>query len=130
MGAVSFVLAHDVARQRAVEAVKTATQGFSVKVAEPSRSLEQNAALWPLLQAFSTQKQWVVNGSLVSLSPDEWKDLLSASFSGEALRMAPLVGSPGMVVLGLRTSQMGKRRFSDFLDFINATAAELGVELV
>lgn len=129
MGAVSFVLAHDVARQRAVEAVKTAPQGFSVKVAEPSRSLEQNAALWPLLQAFSEQKQWVVNGSLVSLSPDEWKDLLSASFTGETLRMAPLVGSPGMVVLGLRTSQMGKRRFSDFLDFINATAAELGVGL-
>jgi hypothetical protein len=129
MGAVSFVLAHDVARQRAVEAVKTAPQGFSVKVAEPSRSLEQNAALWPLLQAFSTQKQWCVNGSLVSLSPDEWKDLLSASFTNETLRMAPLVGLPGMVVLGLRTSQMGKKRFSEFLDFLHATAAELGVEI-
>jgi hypothetical protein len=43
--------------------------------------------------------------------------------------MAPLVGSPGMVVLGLRTSQMGKKRFSEFLDFIHSTAAELGVEI-
>jgi len=129
MGAVSFVLAHDIARQRAVEAVKTAPPGFSVKVAEPSRSLEQNAALWPLLQAFSEQKQWCVNGSLVSLTPDEWKDLLSASFNNETLRIAPLVGSPGMVVLGLRTSQMGKKRFSEFLDFIHSTAAELGVAI-
>lgn len=129
MGALSFVLAHDVARQRAIYAVKTAPDGYSVRVAEPSRSAEQNAALWPLLEAFSRQRQWTVNGALVSLTPDEWKDLLSASFSQDSMRVAPLVGGPGMVVLGLRTSQMGKKRFSEFLDFIHAIAVDLGVDV-
>jgi hypothetical protein len=33
------------------------------------------------------------------------------------------------VVLGLRTSAMGKRRFSEFLDFIHASAVDLGVDV-
>ena len=129
MGAMSFVLAHDVARERAMQAVQAAPMGFSVRVAEPTRSVEQNAALWPLLDAFSVQKQWPVNGALMTLSAEEWKDLLSASFAQEQMRMSPLVGGPGMVMLGLRTSGMGKKRFSEFLEFIHAIAADLGVDL-
>lgn len=129
MGSMSFVLAHDVARERALQAVQAAPTGFSVRVAEPTRSVEQNAALWPLLDAFSVQKQWPVNGALMTLSAEEWKDLLSASFAQEQMRMAPLVGGPGMVMLGLRTSNMGKKRFSEFLEFIHSAAVELGVDL-
>lgn len=129
MGSMSFVLAHDVARERALQAVQAAPHGFSVRVAEPTRTVEQNAALWPLLDAFSTQKQWPVNGALMTLSAEEWKDLLSASFAQEQMRMSPLVGGPGMVVLGLRTSGMGKKRFSEFLEFIHSIAADLGVDV-
>lgn len=128
MGSMSFVLAHDVARERALQAVQAAPMGFSVRVAEPTRSVEQNAALWPLLDAFSVQKQWPVNGALMTLSAEEWKDLLSASFAQEQMRMSPLVGGPGMVMLGLRTSGMGKKRFSEFLEFIHSMAVELGVD--
>ncbi|CAB4126107.1 Recombinase NinB [uncultured Caudovirales phage] len=129
MGALSFILAHDVARGRALDAVKAAPAGFSVRVAEPSRSVEQNAALWPLLECFSRQREWPVNGVMLRLSPDEWKDILSASFAQEQVRVSPLIGAGGMVMLGQRTSQMGKRRFSEFLDFVHACAVELGVEL-
>lgn len=122
-----FILSHAEARRRALVAVECAPDGYRVTVEEPRRSLDQNAALWPILQAFSEQKQWSVNGRQVRLEPDEWKNILSASFQGEQMRMAPLVGGPGVVMLGLRTSKMGKRQFSEFLDFINATAAELGV---
>lgn len=38
-----FILAHDIARQRALEAVKSAPVGFSVTVQEPSRSTDQNS---------------------------------------------------------------------------------------
>lgn len=124
-----FVLSHDEARQRAVATVQCAPTGYRVTVEPPKRSLDQNSALWPLLQAFSEQRAWAVNGTTLHLTPEEWKDVLSASFQGEQMRMAPMVGGGGFVMIGLRTSAMGKARFSEFLDFIHASAADLGVVL-
>jgi hypothetical protein len=124
----SFILAHAEARRRAMAAVAEAPEGYSVTVAEPNRSLEQNAAQWPLLQAFSEQLQWPVNGQLVTLSAAEWKDVLSAAFQRETARLAMGLDG-GVVMLGLRTSKLGKRRFSEWLDFLNAVAAQRGIEL-
>ena len=47
-----FKLAHAQARRGALEAVETAPDGYCVTVSEPTRSLDQNAAMWPILQAF------------------------------------------------------------------------------
>ena len=63
---------------------------------------------------------------MVSLTAEEWKDVLTAAFQGETVRLAMGLNG-GVVMLGLRTSQMGKRRFSEWLDFLNATAALRGV---
>jgi hypothetical protein len=106
--------------------VADAPGGYVVTVQEPSRSLEQNAAQWPILQAFAEQLTWPVNGAMVKLAADEWKDILTAAFQGETVRLAMGL-SGGVVMLGLRTSQMGKRRFSEWLEFLHATAAERGV---
>jgi hypothetical protein len=124
-----FHLVHAEARRRAVATVECAPDGYRVTVEEPRRSLDQNAALWPILQAFSEQKTWSVNGKTEKLDPAEWKDVLSASFQGEQMRMAPMIGGRGVVMLGLRTSKMGKRRFSEFLDYIHSVAAEMGVQI-
>jgi hypothetical protein len=35
----------------------------------------------------------------------------------------------GVVMLGLRTSRMSKREFSEYLEFLHATAAERGVRI-
>ena len=124
----TYILAHPTARQRAVDAVRNAPEGFCVTVAEPTRSLEANAAQWPILQAFADQLKWPVNGSMESLTAEEWKDILTAAFKRETVRVA--MGLDGvMVMLGARTSQMGKREFSEWLDFLHATAAARGVEL-
>lgn len=125
---MKFQLAHDLARRRAVEAVSKAPAGFVVTVKEPSRSLDQNAAMWPLLEAFSRQLEWPVNGRMVKMEPDEWKDVLTAAFKGEQVRLAMGLNG-GVVMLGLRTSKMGKRMFSDFLEFLHATAADRGVKV-
>jgi hypothetical protein len=125
----TFILAHTEARKRAAQAIAEAPQGYVVKLSEPTRNLDQNAALWPMLEAFSEQKQWPVNGSMVSMSPEDWKDVLSASFRAEQIRMTPLIGHAGVVMLGARTSKMSKARFSEFLDFVGACAADLGVHL-
>lgn len=97
-------------------------------VQEEARNSEQNALMWVLLQAFSEQLQWPVNGQMVKLAPEEWKDLLSAAYKRESQRVAMGIDG-GMVMLGMRTSKMGKREFAEFIDFIHATAAIRGVQL-
>jgi hypothetical protein len=99
-----------------------------VKVEEETRNLDQNAALWPLLECFSEQLQWLVNGQLTYMSADNWKDVLTAAFRQEHQRMAQGING-GFVFLGQRTSKMKKNEFSEFLEFIHMVAAERGVNL-
>lgn len=121
-----FVLSHPEARRRAMSAVAEAPEGFVVTVQEPKRNSDQNALLWVLLTAFAEQLEWPVNGAMVKLAPEEWKDLLSAAYKRESQRVAMGIDG-GMVMLGLRTSKMGKRQFAEFVEFIHATAAHRGV---
>ena len=116
-------------RQRAVEAVQTAPDGYVVTVGEATRTLEQNAAQWPLLNAISKQRQWPVNGAMSWLTEEEWKDILSAAFRQEQARVAMAYGGQGLVMLGHRTREFGKKEFSEWLDFLNAAAIDLGVEI-
>lgn len=122
-----FRLVHLEARRRAAECVAAAPDGYVVTVQEPVRNLDQNALLWVLLTAFSEQLKWPVNGEMVKLEPDEWKDLLTAAFGQESRVAKGLNG--GMVILGARTSKMGKRRFAELIEFIQATAADRGVQI-
>lgn len=115
------------ARQNALNAVKDAPEGHVVAITEATRNLDQNAAQWPILQAFSDQLQWPVNGAMVTMQPEEWKDVLSAAFRRETVRVAMGLDG-GMVMLGQRTSKFSKREFSDWLEFLNATAALRGVK--
>lgn len=114
------------ARNNALEAVINAPVGMCVEIKERTRSLDANAAMWPILQAFSEQLQWPVNGQMVYLSADEWKTILTAAFKQETVRLAMGLNG-GMVLLGYRTSQFGKREFSEWLDFLFSVAAERGV---
>jgi hypothetical protein len=99
---------------------------FEMRISPRRRNSDQNALLWVWLTAFSKQLKWPVNGAMVSLSPDEWKDILSGAFKRESQRVAMGLDG-GMVLLGLRTSEMGKREFAEFLEFVMATAALRGV---
>lgn len=124
----TFILVHDEARRRAVQAVQEAPEGYAVTVGEPTRSNDQNSALWPLLTEISRQLDWPVNGAMVKLQPDEWKAILTAGFRAESVRLAQGIGG-GVVMLGERTSTMSKRDFSEFLEYIHWFCAERGVEV-
>lgn len=125
----TFVLAHPEARRRASAfVVETAPAGYVVTIAPPKRNLDQNALLWVLLTAFSEQLSWPVNGAMVKLEPEEWKDILSAAYRQESQRVAMGLNG-GMVMLGMRTSRMDKRQFAEFIEFIQSVAADRGVEL-
>ena len=116
------------ARRNCMEAIRTAPDGMAVIIQEPTRSIEQNSAQWPILQCWAVQKEWPVNGQLVKLTKEEWKDILTAAFDREEVRIAQGLDG-GMVLLGHRTSLFGKRKFSAWLEFLHAASAQHGVEI-
>jgi NinB protein len=123
-----LILTGEAARKAACREVLAAPDGWSVVIKEPTRSLEANAAMWPILDAFAKQVKWPVNGAMQLISPEDWKDILTAAFRQHQPRVAQGLDG-GMVILGLRTSKFSKRTFSDWLDFLNATAIDKGVVL-
>ena len=123
----TFKLVHTTARRLAVEAVQNAPDGYCVTVSEPTRTLDQNAAQWPYLAGFAQQKQLCINGAMQWVTDDDWKDVLTACWNGE-MRMAAFDGK--VIMLPQRTSHMGKRVFSEWLEFLIAMAAQSGVEPV
>lgn len=93
-----------------------------------TRTQAQNRLMWPILTEFSKQLLWPVDGRMVTMEPDEWKDVLSAGFYGETVRLAMGL-SGGVVVLGRRTSKFTKAQFSEWIEFLYATAVDRGVKL-
>lgn len=115
-----YRLVHDEARSRARQDVESAPDGWVVTVSEPTRSLDQNALMWPLLDDIARQVEWYGN----RLSADEWKDVFTAALRKE--KVVPGING-GFVVLGQRTSKMSKREFSELVEMIYAFGAERGV---
>lgn len=112
-----FYLVHQQARQSAMNAVAAAPEGYKVKIGPPERNLEQNAALWALLGDISERVVW--HGQ--KLSPEEWKDVMTAALKRQ--KVVPGLDG-GFVVLGTSTSKMNKAEFSELLDFAQAFAAQ------
>jgi hypothetical protein len=117
-----FILSHDVARQRAVEAVKNAPAGYSVTVAEPKRNLDQNARMWAMLADVSAQVEWYDK----RLTPEDWKHVFTASL--RRLEVVPNLDGTGFVALGMSTSRMSVREMRDLIELMFAFGAEHDVE--
>ena len=118
----TFKLINPQVRQYACQIINSVPDEYIVTVGEPNRTLDQNAAQWPILQAFSKQLQWPTNGVMCWMTEADWKDVLTAAFRQESVRVAPGLNG-GMVMLGQRTSGFGKSEFSEWLEFLHATAA-------
>ena len=123
----TFIMAHLTARKLACQAVAEAPEGYVVTIGEPNRTLEQNAAQWPYLEGFAQQNQLCINGVMQNVTADDWKDTLTGCYHGE-MRMAAFDGK--VIMLPQRTSRMGKKVFSDWMEFLVAMAAQSGVEPV
>lgn len=116
-----FILSHDMARQRAIDAVREAPAGYSVTLAEPKRSTQANAAMWAMLTDVSRQVEWYGK----KLEPTDWKHIFSAALKKQ--RVVPGLDG-GFVLLGQSTSAMSKSEFSDLLELIAAFGSERGVQ--
>lgn len=99
-----------------------APDGYQVSIKAPTRSIEQNKLLWPLLAAISSQVVWY--GKI--LTSDDWKSVFTASlFKSEVV--PGLDG--GFVVLGQSTSKYTVSQFSDLLEIIYAFSSQQNVRL-
>ena len=117
-------LTGDIAKRAAYARIMDAPIGHVVTIAEPTRTLDQNAAQWPYLEAFAKQKQLCINGEMQWVTADDWKDVLTGCWNGE-MRMAAFDGK--VIMLPQLTSKMGKGEFSTWLEFLIAMSVTGGV---
>lgn len=116
-----YIMSHELARQRAIDAVRNAPSGYVIEIREPTRTLDQNALLWPLLTEVSRQVDWYGQ----KLTEDEWKDVFTAGLRNQ--KAVPGIDG-GFVMVGSKTSRMNKREFSELVELIYAFGAERGVK--
>lgn len=121
MNRTTFVLAHPAARENALRAVREAPEGLVVQIRPKTRSLEQNALMWPLLEDLAQQVNWYGQ----RLTKEEWKDVMTAALKKQ--KAVPGVDG-GFVVLGEKTSTYSKQEFSDLIEQIYCFGAQQGVE--
>lgn len=118
-----FVLAHDTARNRAMQAVAEAPDGMVVTIKEPTRNLEINAALHATLTEIAARMKWAGK----QWDVETWKRLLVAAWtraSGQPVVMLPAIDGAGVDIVFRRTSQMTQAEMRDLMAFIDAWAAE------
>lgn len=119
----TFTLAHDVARQRAIQAVKDAPDGHVVIIKPPTRNLEQNAKFHALCSDLAALG---VTWAGKPRSAQEWKILLisgHAMATGEGSEVLP--GLEGEFVNVRESSAlMSKKRGSSLIEYAQAFLAQ------
>jgi hypothetical protein len=110
-------------RQRASSWVEKAPPGTRLEFKAPRRSLPQNDLLWQRLTEIARQRPEHFGHKM---SPEDYKDLfLGAMRKGVAL---PGIDG-GIVLIGLRSSDLTKEEFSFLLDLISHFAFNNNIKL-
>jgi len=117
-----FILANPAVRDRASAAIYAAEPGTVVRLGPKTRSLEQNAKMWAMLQDLSNQVLWPVDGTMRRLTKEEWKLVCTAGLrKGQSVAQG-IEG--GFVLLGEPTSKMtvaDMKALIDFIEYFGAT---------
>ncbi len=103
-----------------IKALTMAGKRVIVDVRAETRSLEQNARLWAMLTDISKQVEWYGH----RLTPDEWKDVFSASL--KRTKVVPGLDG-GFVVCGQSTSKMTIAEMCEMQELMEAFGAQKGV---
>ena len=122
-----LILAHDVARQRAVQAVKEAPDGWRVTIEEPRRNGEQNAKFHALCSDIAKSGlQWAGKPR----TADQWKVLLVSGHAVATKEGAEMV--PGIegefVNVRESTALMSIKRASSLIEYAHSFCALHGVK--
>lgn len=99
-------------RIRAQKLIGRAPDGYVVTIAEPTRTLDQNAKLWAMLadvrRAKPEGRDW---------SDEQWKAVFMDA-CGHQAEFAPKLDGPGFVCLGFKSSHLNKSQFADLIESI------------
>lgn len=109
-----------------VEFIRKCERRVMVTVADPTRTLEQNARMWAMLHDIAEQVEWWENGKRTYLSAEDWKAIFTSSLRNEQ-RIAQGIDG-GLVALGHSTRRMSVREVSDLMELMAAFGAEHNVE--
>lgn len=112
-----------VARQAACEAVMSAPENWVVRIAEATRSGEQNDLLHAELQEIADVVLWAGE----KLDVESWKRLMTAGWCraiGKSASIYPAVEGQGFDVIYQRTSTLSKGEMTDLIAFIQAWKAD------
>jgi len=125
---MKYFLVHQEARNRAIQAVKDAHEGWMVEVKEPTRNLMQNAKFHAICSDIAASGlKWMGKPRTEA----QWKTLL---VSGHAIA----TGEDAEVIAGLEgewvsvresTARMSKKRTASLIEYALAFAVENGVNL-
>jgi hypothetical protein len=122
----TYILVTPTARQNAIEAVKTAQDGYKVTVAPVTRGLNANALLHSIIFQMASQLEWAGE----KRDEEVWKRLLVAAWcrtKGEPIEILPAIDGNGVDIVPTRTSKLSKKDCSDLIEYIYAYGAENGI---
>lgn len=118
---MKYVLAHDLARRRAVEAVANAPAGWVVTVKEATRSLDQNAKFHAMCSDMNGVPYY---GK--ARNAEDWKTLFVSGHTIATGGTAEII--PGLegefVNIRESTARMSKSRGSSLIDYTGAYIAQ------
>ena len=113
-----FRLVHAEARQRAIQAIKDAPDGYLCKIRPPTRSLDQNAKLHALFSDLAEQCTHYGR----RLTADQWKVLMISGHSiatGLGVDLVPGVEGE-MVNIRESSASMTVQRMTSLIEYIHA----------
>ena len=116
-----YKFSHDTARRLAAAMCMSAPDGWVCRIEPPTRSLDQNSRLWPMLDEIAKEVEWYGR----KLGAEDWKHIFTASL--KKLDVVPNLEGSGFVALGLSTSRMTIRELSDLMELITCFGIEHGV---
>jgi hypothetical protein len=101
---------------------------MQIEVKKEKRSLAENAMLHALLGQIAGQVEWA--GAKRDI--ETWKRLLTASWCrmrGEEIETLPALDGQGVDIVFRRTSELTRSECADLIEYIQAWAAQCGIEL-
>lgn len=117
-----FVLISPRVRQNAVNAILEAPEGYTVTIAEPKRSLDQNAKLWTMLGDVARTKPEDRNWTA-----ETWKAAFMHYLGHQVMFCEGLEGT-GPFPMGFRSSRLSVKQMADLITCVQEYGDRHGVK--
>lgn len=124
MGHAVIILTNQATREQFCRWVMAAPPRTVASLKGVKRSIPQNARLWAMLTDIARQATWAGK----KRTTEEWKDLFTAAVktAGGGLEAVPGLEG-GLMILGLRTSEMSVAEMGDLQTYMESWGAQNGV---